>query len=114
MQYTFTRLESILRKYENDNVKADYSCLNDEAFALVKYINDFSSTILTALNKRDPSIIANRLMDMCKTFNKFYVSTKVLDGNPSTTKAKIELVKALKDTLSVGFNLICIDTLKEM
>ena len=31
-----------------------------------------------------------------------------------TTKAKINLVKALKDTLSVGFNLICIDTLKEM
>ena len=51
---------------------------------------------------------------MCKTFNKFYTTSKVLDGNDNTTRAKINLVKALRDTLSVGFNLICIDTLKEM
>lgn len=114
MQYTYTRLESILRKFDNDNCKADYSCFNTEAFSLVKMINNFTNTITTALAKRDPSILANRLMDLCKTFNKFYVSTKVLDGNPNTTKAKIELVKALKTTLKVGFNLICIDTLKEM
>ena len=31
-----------------------------------------------------------------------------------TTKAKINLVKALKDTLSLGFKICCIDTLKEM
>ena len=114
MQYTYTRLESILRKFENNNAEADYSCFDSVAFSLVKMINNFSNTILTALDKRDPSILANRLMDLCKTFNKFYVNTKVLDGNPNTTKAKIELVKALKDTLKVGFNLICIDTLKEM
>ena len=114
MQYTYTRLESILRKFENNNAKADYSCFDSVAFSLVKMINNFSNTILTALDKRDPSILANRLMDLCKTFNKFYVNTKVLDGSPNTTKAKIELVKALKDTLKVGFNLICIDTLKEM
>ena len=47
-------------------------------------------------------------------FNKFYTTTKVLDGNDKTTKAKINLVKALKDTLAVGFNLLCIDTLREM
>ena len=114
MQYTYTRLESILRKFENNNAEADYSCFDSVAFSLVKMINNFSNTILTSLDKRDPSILANRLMDLCKTFNKFYVNTKVLDGNPNTTKAKIELVKALKDTLKVGFNLICIDTLKEM
>ena len=51
---------------------------------------------------------------MCKAFNKMYTTTKVLDGKAETTKAKIEFVKALKDTLSVGFNLICVDTLKEM
>ena len=53
-------------------------------------------------------------MEMCKLFNKFYTTTKVLDGNDNTTKAKIQLVKALRDTLQVGFNLICIDTIQEM
>ena len=114
MLYTYTRLESILRKYEDIDVVADYSCLNSEAFDLIKSINDFNSVLKLSLTKRDTSLIVKRVMEMCKAFNKFYTTTKVLDGVDSTTKAKIELVKALKDTLSVGFNLICIDTLKEM
>ena len=114
MLYTFTRLESILRKYEQINVDADYSCLNQEAFEIVKAINDFEKTMRISLEKRDTSLIGKRVMELCKMFNKFYTSTKVLDGNDQTTKAKINLVRALKDTLSVGFNLICIDTLREM
>ena len=114
MLYTFTRLESILRKYEEKDVEADYSCLNVEAFEIVKAINDFKTTLKISLEKRDTSLIGKRVMDLCKMFNKFYTTTKVLDGNENTTKAKIQLVKALKETLSVGFNLICVDTLKEM
>ena len=117
MQYTYTRLESIIRKFNlltNKKCTADYSCFNADAFEVVKYINDFYLTMQTSLTKRDPSIIAKRVMDMCKAFNKFYTSCKVLDGNPNTTQAKINLVKALKTTLQVGFNILCIDTLKEM
>ncbi len=114
MQYTYTRLESILRKYQPTRALADYSCFDVDAFDLVKMINDFSSTLTISLQKRDTSIICKKLMDMCKTFNHFYTSIKILDDNPKTTKAKINLVKALKDTLSLGFNLVCIDSLKEM
>ena len=114
MQYTYTRLESILRKYEEISTDADYSCLNDEAFDIIKSINDFKSTIKNALDKRDPSLILKRVMEMCKMFNKFYTTTKVLDGNDATTKAKIALITALRDTLAVGFNLLCIETLQEM
>ncbi len=114
MLYTFTRLESILRKYENIDVKADYSCINQEAIEIVKAINDFENTMKTSLEKRDTSLIGKRVMDMCKMFNKFYTTSKVLDGNDATTKAKINIVKALKETLKVGFNILCIDPLQEM
>ena len=114
MLYTFTRLESILRKYEEKDVKADYSCFNQEAIEILKAINDFGSTMRLSLQKRDTSLICKRVMDLCKMFNKFYTSTKVLDGTDTTTKAKIELVKALKETLELGLRLICIDTLVEM
>lgn len=114
MLYTFTRLESILRKYDEANVVADYSTFNQEAFDIVKAINDFANTLKISFEKRDTSLIGKRVMELCKMFNKFYVSTKVLDGCKETTKAKINLVRALRDTLSVGFNLLCIDTLKEM
>ena len=67
-----------------------------------------------ALERRDVNIIAKKVMDLCKAFNKFYTSNKILDGNNATTKAKIEIAKAIRDTLMIGFNLICIDTLQEM
>lgn len=114
MQYTYTRLESILRKYEDIECKADYSCFNEEAFALVKAINDFTAYIRLALEKRDASIMCKRIMDMCKTFNKMYTTCKILDGNNNTSKAKVNLVRTLRDCLKVGFYLICIDTLQEM
>lgn len=114
MQYTYTRLESILRKYEDVECKADYSCFNEVAFALVKAINDFTAYIRLALEKRDASIMCKRIMDMCKTFNKMYTTCKILDGNNNTSKAKVNLVRALRDCLKVGFYLICIDTLQEM
>lgn len=114
MLYTFTRLESILRKYEEKDVVADYSCFNQEALEILKSINDFGSTLRLSLQKRDTSLICKRVMDLSKMFNKFYTTTKVLDGNERTTKAKIHLVKALKQTLELGLRLICIDTLVEM
>lgn len=125
MQYTFTRLESILRKFNNSNldinqdktyieILPDYTCFNTDAFELVKMINNFKLTLQTALDKRDSSIVAKRIMEMCKTFNHFYTTTKVLDGNIETTKAKINLVLSLKECLKTGFNIICIDSLKEM
>ena len=77
-------------------------------------INTFNETTDIALAKRDPSIVSKRIMDMCKTFNKYYNSTKILEGENTQINAKIALVKALKNCLAVGFNLICIDTLEEM
>lgn len=114
MQYTYTRLASILRKYTETSTECDLSALNEDAFQIVKMINSFNDTISLALTKRDPSIVSKKLIDLCKAFNKYYNSTKILDGNIASTNAKIKLIRALKTTLSVGFNLICIDTLEEM
>lgn len=114
MQYTFTRLESILRKHQQTKAKADYSCFNADAFDIVKMINNFKTTLQIALEKRDTSIVAKRVMEMCKTFNHYYTTTKILDGDNNTTNAKINLVKSLKECLNVGFNIICIAGLKEM
>ncbi len=118
MQYTYTRIESILRKAKDMNlseVKADYSALNStEAFELLKACNGLKSTILNAYTKREPSIIVKRAMDICKTLNKFYTNTKVLGGSNSEIIAKIELLQCVKKTLAVLFRLMCIDTLIEM
>ena len=119
MQYTFTRIESILRKYSNNinnskNIEYDYSCFNTDAFVLTKMLNNFVPDCRQALIKRDPSFVAKRVMELCKAFNKFYTTTKVLEGTEPEINAKIRLLIALRKILKQGFNLICIECLKEM
>ncbi len=116
MQYSFTRIESILRKVNvSKDVSADYSVLNQiEAFELVKACNDTYKTVNSAFAKREPSIIVKKAMDICKLLNKFYTTTKVLSGTENEIKAKVELLLMVKKVLEKLFHLMCIDTLQEM
>ena len=116
MQYTYTRIESILRKAKEVNLdcESDYSVLNEECFELIKSCNKVKDIINLALNKREPSIIVKHSMDICKILNKFYASTKVLDGTNSQIKAKLEVLTIVKYALSALFKIMCIDTLTEM
>lgn len=117
MQYSYTRIESILRKGAKylDAKRADYSVLNQtEAFELVKECNSVLDSIILAFNKREPSIIVKKSMEICKLLNKFYTITKVLEGEPAQIKAKLELLNTIKLALEATFRIMCIDTLKEM
>lgn len=114
MQYTYTRVASIIRKYEEKEVVPDYSWIDDTSFEIIKTINDFSRTIRLSLDKRDSSLIAKYTMELCKLFNKFYVNTKVLDGLDAEVKGKINLLKILKDVIATGFYFLCIEPLEEM
>lgn len=118
MQYTYTRIMSILRKaqtLELDNVECDYSALDQvQAFELVKMCCVLDNTLNLALTKRDPSIVLKYCMEMCKTANKYYTVCKILDNNLPQVKAKLQLLNLVKDVLAHAFKLICIETVDEM
>lgn len=118
LQYTYARACSILRKFEelkNLSDFADYTCLNsDEAFTVVKIINNLNIDLNLALEKLEPSIISRTMLDLAKSFNKFYQSTRVLEGTDEAITAKINLVKAVKNTLAFGLQLICIPLIEKM
>lgn len=117
MQYSYTRIESILRKFNAQNINStpNYSILdNQDAFELLKAVNSVKNTIQLAFEKRDPSIVVKKSMDICKLLNKFYTSTKVLDGESGEIVAKVNLLKSTKIALALLFDLMCIDTLQEM
>ena len=118
MQYTYTRIMSIMRKASNldiDDIAVDYSCLNQtQAFELIKMCCNLDNILNLALQKRDPSIILKYCMEMCKTLNKYYTVCKILDDNLSQVKAKLQLLNLVKEVLNKSFNLICIETIEEM
>ena len=118
MQYTYTRIMSILRKAESLNlnkVEADYSCMEQtNAFELIKLCCRLNNTLIMALEKRDPSILLKYCIEICKNTNKYYTACKILDGNLSQIKAKLELLNLIKKVLKHSFNCICIETVEEM
>jgi len=118
MQYTYTRIMSILRKSNDlniNNITSDYECLNQsQAFELIKMCCNLDTTLSLALAKRDPSIVLKYCMEMCKTINKYYTVCKILDDNLAEVKAKLELLTLVKNVLAQAFKLICIETIEEM
>lgn len=118
MQYTYTRIMSILRKAESLNlnkVEADYSCMEQtNAFELIKLCCELNNILIFALEKRDPSILLKYCIEICKNTNKYYTACKILDGNLSQIKAKLELLNLIKKVLKHSFNCICIETVEEM
>ena len=118
MQYTYTRIMSILRKAESLNlnkVEADYSCMEQtNAFELIKLCCELNNILILALEKRDPSILLKYCIEICKNTNKYYTACKILDGNLSQIKAKLELLNLIKKVLKHSFNCICIETVEEM
>lgn len=118
MQYTYTRIMSILRKSKDldlNSADCDYACLDQiQAFELIKLCCNFDNTLNLALDKRDPSIVLKYCMEICKTLNKFYSVCKILDDNLSQVNAKLKLLNLVKIVLENAFKLICLETLEEM
>ncbi len=119
MQYTYARCSSVLRKHKemfsHNTTDADYSAINsDEAFEIIKTINNLNNTIKASAEKYEPSILSRAVMNVCKNFNKFYHEYKIIDSDAGVTSARIALTKATRISIEVGLNLLGIQIVEEM
>lgn len=122
IQYTLARCCSLLNKAKtyNIDINCNYADLEDEnsfnvIYSLLKTINEMNTVIYSAFEKKETSILARYILDLCKAFNKFYVDVKVLDlQNVNTTKIYLMLVKTIKNALEYMMPLLCIDLVEYM
>ena len=111
---------ALLKKYNELNLNKkplpNYNAVvSDEAFEIVKIINNFSSIIKEAANKYEPSIISKAVMSLAKNFNRFYHECKIIDAeNLAVMEARVELVKTTQIILRLGLNLLGIQVVEEM
>lgn len=116
VQYSYARANSILTRAGEINETADFTKLNSkEEFELVKTLENFNKNIHLAIEKLEPSIVTRYVIEVAKTFNKFYNNHSVLNlEDKSLMAARLLLVKSTCQVIKNGLELIGIEVVEKM
>ncbi len=89
IQYSYARIQSVLRKANDDYRNADVTSVapGDKETALIMRLNDFPSTVQEAGRNYSPAVIANYTYELCKEFNQFYHDCSILKEQDDTLRA---------------------------
>ena len=87
IQYTYARIQSILRKANFDyTVKVSEITLHLKERELIKQLELFPEVIQNAAKNHSPALIANFTYDLVKAYNSFYQSVPILACQNETEK----------------------------
>ena len=115
LQYTHARCCSVIARAQDGAGVPDYGALVDnDSFALVMHLSKFDSVVEQSALRYEPSIISSYLLDLAKLYNKFYLSNRILGEETSVLTARLNLTKAVRDTLKTGLSLILIGAPEKM
>lgn len=115
LQYTYVRTNSIMKNanVELDNINTD-ELLDKEAIEVIRKLSEYPDTVLSAVNKNEPSLISRHLIDLAQSFSRFYNEHQIICDNEDTKKARVALSKAVGTTIKNGLALLGIKTPEKM
>ena len=116
IQYTYARIQSIIRKANFDfTEKTIINALHEKEKELVKQLELFPEVIQNAAQNHSPALIANYTYDLVREYNSFYQAVPILGSNDSTEKIfRVQLSKKVADTIASAFQLLGIQVPERM
>lgn len=115
LQYTHARCCSVIAKA--GEIKAcfntDVLC-GDDAFAIIKLINAFDSTVEDAAAKYEPSILSRYLLDLAALYNRFYINNRIVGEPDDICFTRLELTEYVREVLREGLKLLLISAPEKM
>lgn len=116
VQYTYARGKSILKKAGNVELIADYSSITSaEEFELIKLLDGFQSAILSAIERYEPSVLTRYIIDVAKSFNKFYNLHQILNSEDEDVRnGRLLIVNATCQVIKNGLSLLGIGVVEKM
>jgi arginyl-tRNA synthetase len=111
IQYTYARIQSIIRKANFDfSAKANINLLHEMEKELLKQIELFPEVIQNAAQNHSPALLANYTYDLVKEYNSFYQSVPILGTNNQDEKIfRVQLSNAVSIIIKNAFQLLGID-----
>ena len=116
IQYTYARIQSILRKADFDlEVIIDDLVLHQKEKELIKQLELYPEIIQNAAQNHSPALIANYTYDLVKEYNSFYQTVSILGEEDSIKKTfRVQLSKKVSDTIRSAFSLLGIEVPERM
>ncbi len=116
IQYTYARIQSILRKADFDFVTPSaVEVLHPKEKELVKQIELYPEVIQNAATNHSPALIANYTYELVKEYNSFYQSVSILGEEDVTKKVfRVQLSKKVAETIKSAFQLLGIEVPERM
>jgi arginyl-tRNA synthetase len=114
IQYTYARIQSILRKANEMGIDAAVPCdikvLHAKEKELLKLLMVFPETVQLAAQNYSPALIANYTYDLVKEFNSFYQQVSILgEAEESKRVFRVALSKKVGQIIKVAFGLLGIN-----
>ncbi|WP_433813617.1 arginine--tRNA ligase [Flavobacterium johnsoniae] len=116
IQYTYARIQSIIRKADFDfSNKIEIEELHEKEKELVKQIELFPEVIQNAAQNHSPALIANYTYDLVKEYNSFYQSVHILGEADLTKKIfRVQLSQKVAEVIKSAFSLLGIEVPERM
>ena len=116
IQYTYARIQSILRKADFDtSILISGLELHEKEKELIKQVQLFPEVIQNAAENHSPALVANYTYDLVKEFNSFYQQVSILgEENHDKKVFRVQLSKSVGNTIKNAFQLLGIEVPERM
>ena len=122
VQYTNARARSILRKAGALANELDKPFTTEELEGLsgkegeelISLISRFRATVSDAVQKYEPSIVTRYVIEVAKSFNRYYLNNRILNAEEKYVRARLALVYATHVVIEESLRLLGIKAPEEM
>ena len=116
LQYTYARINSILKKHGKKlEDKIDTSLLKEkEEQELITLLSNFNDVVKKSGETYKIHLIARYLLDLAQSFNNFYHAYPVLKADEELMKVRLLLISCVKQVIKNGLELLGINVLERM
>ena len=112
IQYTYARIQSVLRKCCEDYKAVDISAVapNEKETSLIQKLADFTTVVADAGRNYSPALIANYVYDLAKEYNQFYHDCSILKEQDTAVRCFRQLLsETVADVIRRGMGLLGIE-----
>ena len=116
IQYTYARIQSIIRKANFDfSDVSQMVTLHEKEKELLKQLELFPEVIQNAAHNHSPALLANFTYDLVREYNSFYQAVPILGEEDLQKKIfRVQLSKKVADTIAASFSLLGINVPERM